>query len=79
MGWAALAGGLFLSPATHPPFALIIGIRGADVRVPTPKGPLAIVPFMVLRIRTPMGMLPASEGTVWFGLATPAKAKGQGV
>lgn len=49
---------------------IILGHRGkSHSTISTPEGMLDIVPFQVVAVRTPFGMLPAGEDTVWFTLA----------
>lgn len=58
-------------------FAVVLGVRGKEQDiVDSPEGKLAVIPFLIVAVGTPMGILPAAEQTVWFTVAEP---KGQGV
>lgn len=58
-------------------FTVIHGVRGKELTViDSPEGKLAVVPFLVVAVQTPFGVIPAADGTVWYTLTEP---KGQGV
>lgn len=53
-------------------FITIVGIKGPDMDlIDTPEGVLAVIPFLVVTVGTPLGPIMLPEPVTWWTLGSP--------